>query len=128
MSETEISKAASSISVEVIPASSEQEPILANLLELYTYDFSEIIGLKLDANGRFGYQQLPLYWKEPDRHPFLIMVNGHWAGFALVRKGSRVSGAEPIWDMAEFFIARGYRRLGIGRKVAHEVWKKFPGA
>jgi len=29
--------------------------------------------------------------------------------------------------MAEFFIVRGYRRQGIGMKVAHEVWRMFPG-
>jgi predicted acetyltransferase len=123
----EISQTTPSVSVEVIPASPEQEPILANLLELYAHDFSEFMGLKLGANGRFGYAQLPLYWKEPDRYPFLIMVNGHWAGFVFVRRGSQISGDENIWDVAEFFIVRGYRRLGIGRKVAHEVWKKFPG-
>lgn len=123
----EISQTSSSVCVDLIPASPEQEPILANLLELYAYDFSEFLGLKLGANGRFGYEQLPLYWKEPDRYPFLITVDGHWAGFVFVRRGSQISGDANIWDVAEFFIVRGYRRLGIGRKAAHEVWKKFPG-
>lgn len=113
--------------VEVIPASQEQQPILANLLELYAHDFSEFIELKLGANGRFGYTHLSSYWKEPNRFPFLIMVDGHWAGFAFVRRGSQISGDENVWDMTEFFIVRGYRRLGIGREVAHGVWQKFPG-
>jgi predicted acetyltransferase len=56
------------------------------------------------------------------------VVDGRWAGFAFVRKGSQISGDGDIWDVAEFFIVRRYRRLGIGRKVAHEIWKKFPGA
>jgi predicted acetyltransferase len=123
----ETSQTTSSVIVDVIPASPEQEEILANLLELYMHDFSEFIGLKLDANGRFGYEHLPLYWKEPNRYPFLIMVNDHWAGFVFVRKGSRISGDENIWDMAEFFIVRGYRRLGIGSRVALEIWEMFPG-
>jgi predicted acetyltransferase len=117
----------SSVSVEVIPALPEQEPVLANLLELYAHDFSEFIDLKLNADGRFGYERLSLYWKEPNRHPFLIMVNGELAGFVFVHRGSQISGAEDIWDVAEFFILRGYRRLGVGMKVAHEIWKKFPG-
>jgi predicted acetyltransferase len=123
----ESTQTTSSVSLEIIPASPEQEPILANLLELYAYDFSEFMGLQLDADGRFGYAQLPLYWKEADRYPFLIRVNGHWAGFVFVRRGSQLSGDEKIWDVAEFFIVRGYRRLGIGKQVAHEVWKKLPG-
>ena len=32
-----------------------------------------------------------------------------------------------VWDMAEFFVIRGYRRRGIGTEVAHEVWRQFPG-
>jgi hypothetical protein len=88
----ETAQTTSSVIVDVIPAAPEQEAILANLLELYMHDFSEFVGLKLDANGRFGYERLPLYWKESNRYPFLIMVNGHWAGFVFVRKGSRISG------------------------------------
>jgi predicted acetyltransferase len=116
-----------SVNVEIIPALQKHEPILANLLELYAYDFSEFIDLKLGADGRFGYEHLPLYWKESGRHPFLIMVNGHLAGFVFVRKGSQISADNNIWDMAEFFVARSYRRLGIGMKAAHEIWKQFSG-
>jgi predicted acetyltransferase len=122
-----ISQTPSSASVEIIPASPEQEPIVAHLLELYAHDFSEFIDLELGADGRFGYEQLPLYWKESHRYPFLVTVNGHLAGFVFVRKGSQISGDKNVWDMAEFFVVRGHRRHGIGTKVAHHVWRKFPG-
>lgn len=122
-----ISPTTSSLDLELIPARKQQESILANLLELYAHDFSEFIDLKLGADGRFGYDQLPLYWEDAGRHPFLIIVNGHWAGFVFVRKGSQISPDDGIWDMAEFFIVRGYRRAGIGVKAAHEIWKQFPG-
>ncbi len=113
--------------VEIIPASPDQEPILANLLELYTHDFSEFIELELGPNGRFGYKSLPLYWKEAGRHPFLIRTNGTLAGFVLVCQGSRISGDENSWDMAEFFVIRGHRRLGVGMKAAQAIWRRFPG-
>jgi predicted acetyltransferase len=113
--------------VEIIPASSEQSPILANLLELYAHDFSEYMELEIGSDGRFGYEQLSLYWKEAGRHPFLIQASGSLAGFALVREGSRISGAKDVQDMAEFFIVRGHRRLGIGMKAAHALWRRFPG-
>lgn len=122
-----VSQTTSSLELEVIPALKEQEPILANLLELYAHDFSEFIDLKLGADGRFGYEHLPLYWEEPWRHPFLILVNGHWAGFVFVHQGSQISPDDSIWDMAEFFIVRGCRRAGIGLKAAHEIWKQFSG-
>ena len=112
----------------MISARPEQEPILANLLELYAHDFSEFLDLQLGADGRFGYKNLPLYWHEPNRHPFLVRVDGNLAGLVLVKRGSEVSGDEAIWDMAEFFVARGYRRRGIGSEIAREVWQRFPGA
>jgi predicted acetyltransferase len=113
--------------LEVIRATTEQEPILANLIELYAHDFSEFHEVKLGADGRFGYRDLPLYWREPSRHPFLVKADGDLAGFVLVKRGSQISGDETVWDMAEFFVARGYRRRGIGTAIAHEVWRKFPG-
>lgn len=114
-------------SLEVIPATREQEPILANLLELYAHDFSEFREIDLGPEGRFGYKDLPLYWVEPNRHPFLVRLNGKLAGFVLVKRGSGISDDETIWDMAEFFVVRGYRRRGIGGQIAHEVWQRFPG-
>jgi predicted acetyltransferase len=115
------------VDVELIPALPAQEPILANMLELYTHDFSEFIDLKLGADGRFGYKHLPLYWQESNRYPFLVRANGYFAGFVFVRRGSEISNDADVWDMAEFFIVRGCRRLGIGMKVAQEIWEKFPG-
>jgi predicted acetyltransferase len=114
--------------IEVLPAAPEQAPILANLLELYAHDFSEFHDIDLEADGRFGYRHLPLYWSEPDRHPFLVRMNGKLAGLVLVKRGSEVSGNETVWDMAEFFVIRRYRRRGVGTHIAHEVWRQFPGA
>ncbi len=111
----------------LIPSLPEQAPVLANLLELYAHDFSAFIELELGADGRFGYEPLPLYWQDASRYPFFIKVNGHLAGFVLLRKGSQITGAEEIWDLTEFFIVRGYRRRGVGMKAAHELWQQFPG-
>jgi len=115
------------VNIKVLPALREQKPVLANLLELYAYDFSEFIDLKLGADGRFGYKRLPLYWEDSNRYPFIVMVDDCLAGFVFVHRGSAISDNENVWDMSEFFILRGYRRRGIGMKVAHEIWKSFPG-
>jgi predicted acetyltransferase len=113
--------------VQVIPATLDHAPVLANLLELYAHDFSEFLPLEIGEDGRFGYPPLPLYWSDPDRHPFLVRLSGRPAGLVFVKRGSDVSGNEAVWDMAEFFILRGVRRRGIGTQVAHEVWRRFPG-
>jgi predicted acetyltransferase len=114
--------------LEVFPALPEQQPILANLLELYIHDFSEFRKTELGPDGRFGYPKLPLYWREPGRHPLLVRMDGGLIGFALVKRGSEISGSGSVWDMAEFFVLRGYRGRGIGSEIAHKIWRQFPGS
>jgi predicted acetyltransferase len=115
------------VNVELLPAKFDEQPTLANLLELYAHDFSEFHDLDLNPDGRFGYKNLPLYWLEPNRYPFLITVNHQLAGLVFVKGGSEISGDETTWDMSEFFVIRRYRRHGIGTEIAHKVWKRFPG-
>jgi predicted acetyltransferase len=124
-----VSRALKPLHIEVVAAGPEHEPILANLLQLYAHDFSEFHDVPMQADGRFGgYKDLPLYWREADRHPFLVRVDGKLAGFVLVKRGSEVSGDKNVWDLAEFFVLRGCRRQGIGTQIAQEIWRRFPGA
>jgi predicted acetyltransferase len=117
----------SSRKVQVTPATAEQQPTLANLLELYVHDFSEILDLEVGENGRFGYKDLDLYWQDPQRRPFLARIDGKLAGFALVRLSPSISGNHEVWDMTEFFVVRGHRRRGVGTAIANEVWRQLSG-
>jgi predicted acetyltransferase len=113
--------------IEIVPAAPDQQPIVANLIELYAHDFSEFHDIELGDDGRFGYPNLATYWSEANKHPFLVRIDGRLAGFALVKKGSEVTGDAAVWDMAEFFVVRKHRRSGNGTQIAHEVWRRFPG-
>jgi len=113
--------------IEIIPAAPEQEAVLANLLQLYAHDFSGFYDVELQANGRFVYKDLPLYWRDANRHPFLVYADHKLAGFVLMKRGSEVTGDPNIWDMVEFFVARGFRRRGIGTEIAKLIWKRYPG-
>ena len=114
--------------IEIIPASLEQKATLANLFELYSYDFCEFVDLEIGPDGRFRDVDLDIYWTEPARYPLLVYVDTRLAGFALIDGLPRGSPDAMVWDVAEFFILRGYRRAGIGTEVAHQVWRRFPGA
>ena len=114
--------------LEVIRAAPEERPILENLLELYIHDFSQFHSVDVGPDGKFGYPDLPLYWLEPERHPFLARMNGKLAGFALVRRVASIHDKKTVWDMAEFFVLRGMRQRGIGTQLAQTVWPMFPGA
>lgn len=94
-------------------------------MELYQYDLSRQTGRRPNARGVFGYRYLDSYWKERDRHPYLIRVDAKWVGFALVNKWSPVAGAD--WSMAEFFVLAPYRGRGVGERASREVFSRHKG-
>ena len=109
------------LQVQVALATTDQQPTVANLLELYAYDFSEFHTIQLGPDGRFGYAGLEHYWTLPDRFPFLFTVDGKLAGLALIKKDSEISGDPSIWDVREFFVLRAFRRRSIGLEAAHQI-------
>jgi predicted acetyltransferase len=116
------------VHIELVPATPDQQPILCNLLQFYLHDFSDTVSIEVDHEGKFQYPDLPLYWSAPNRFPFLAVTDGKWAGFVLVRQDSNPSTGEPFSDIAEFFVLRCYRRHGVGTKLAHLAFERFPGS
>lgn len=103
--------------------------LLANLLELYIHDLSDVFpNLEIGSDGRFGYRRLPLYWRDPDRRfAFLIKCDGRVVGFALVTRGSPGTDDPSVFDVEEFFVLRRHRRSGVGRRAAMLLWNRLPG-
>jgi predicted acetyltransferase len=109
------------------PASSADEARLAALFELYIYDFSDLLGLDVGDDGRFRAPPLGGYFVDPERHAFLLHVDDRLAGFALVHERSRLTGERGVFDMAEFFVMRLYRRRGLGEAMATSLFDRFRG-
>jgi predicted acetyltransferase len=103
--------------------------VVWNLFAYYIHDMSEFADLDVDDDGAFAIPaSLAGYWEGPDaseRFPFLIRADGRLAGFALIR---RIAVSPVTYDMGEFFILRKYRRTGIGRAAARELFDQFAGA
>jgi predicted acetyltransferase len=115
------------VHVQVTPASRDDEPRLKALLELYVYDFSQMLGIDVGDDGRFKLPSLEVYFTDPRCHAFLTRADDKLAGFALVQQRSRLSGDEAVTDMAEFFVMRKYRRQGVGERAAAWLFDRFPG-
>jgi predicted acetyltransferase len=110
------------MNVDLRPAEFPEKPILQHLMQLYLHDFSEFDGADVNELGLYEYIYLDAYWQEPERLPFLIRVDGKLAGFALVRQL-----AESCFDLAEFFIMRRYRGLGVGRLASTWLFDHLAG-
>jgi predicted acetyltransferase len=109
------------LNVQIAPARDEEDGVLAALLQLYVYDFSEALRLDVGDDGRY---RVP---PTEGRDAFLMRVDGKLAGFALHAGKSRLTGEDGVNDVAEFFVLQRYRRSGVGEQAARWLFDRFPG-
>ena len=109
------------------PAAKDERAVLENLVQLYCYDWSELMALDIGDDGRFDDLPLERYWIDAWRHPFLLRVGDKLAGFALIAERSRLTGLSGVFDMAELFVMRRYRRQGVGLAAACAAFDRFKG-
>ena len=117
-------------SIAVTAAERAQAPLIQNLMQLYTHDFSEFWGGtsrgNVNAQGLFDAYPLDDYWALPNWAAMLIGCDGVTAGFCLVNDRTH-SGLTAQRNMAEFFILRKHRGRGIAGIAAGMVLSRYPG-
>ena len=112
-------------SIEIRQAVAQDRLPIYRMLELYQHDLSDIWSQDLDAHGEYGYA-LDRFWDADSHcHSFVATVAGNYAGFALVDASVKV-GTSGHW-MDQFFVLKKYRRCGIGRTMARQVFATMPG-
>jgi predicted acetyltransferase len=118
-------------SVSVAAAERAQAPLIQNLMQLYTHDFSEFWGGTsrgdLNAQGLFAAYPLDDYWVLPNWTAMLISCDRVLAGFCLVNDRTH-SGLAAGRNMAEFFILRKHRGRGLGQIAAESIFSGHPGS
>lgn len=118
-----------SVTLTEVPAA--QKSIIANLIQLYKYDFSEFAAIgsgygEVSADGLFVYEALDSYWQENGRVSFAIRADGRLAGFALMNRWSALD--RPLdRSVGEFFVMRKYRRHRVGSRAAKLLFERFSG-
>lgn len=117
----------STLSVRVVRAGEDRRSTFEHLVQLYLHDLSSVGGWDLSDDGTFSTALLDGCWSEARRHPVLFRVAESLAGFAVVDRGSHVSDRADVWDMAEFFVVNRWRRSGVGRSAARQLFAEFPG-
>jgi predicted acetyltransferase len=99
---------------------------MKRLVQLYAYDFSEIMGLDVDADALFPEGRVLGRWLDGAAHAFLSFADGHLAGFAIAGVGSRLREDPEVMDVADFFVLRKYRRKNVGVRCAAMLFDLFP--
>jgi len=117
--------------VTLTPVPESQRQIITNLIQLYKYDFSEFAEVgsqygEVGFDGRFTYEGLDSYWREDGWIPLTVEADGRLAGFVLVNQWSAL---DRLLDhaVAEFFVLRKYRRIGVGSRATRALFERWPG-
>ncbi|CAM4074391.1 MULTISPECIES: GNAT family N-acetyltransferase [Pseudomonas] len=76
---------------------------------------------ELGVDGDYPY--LPLYWQEPGRFAYLLLVEDEIAGFALVRQQPE----RAVYELAEFYVVSAYRLAGVGHAAAQGLFDLHRG-
>lgn len=116
--------------VELIRAASAADrAALQRLYALYLHDLSEFTAhYSLDDEARWTPSYLDDMLSRPMCHCLLARSGGAAAGFALVAtQPFPYMPADADAHLAEFFVAKPYRRRGLGRAVAEATLRRFPG-
>lgn len=109
--------------IQLTPARPDQKPVIANLIQLYLHDMTAFMPFPVGADGRYQYDFLDRFW----RFPYIIMSNDEIAGFALIIDECPLTGRQPCWFMAEFFVLKAYRGRGAGQAAVNEALAVHPG-
>jgi predicted acetyltransferase len=124
--------------VQVILSDRSTAHIIKNLYPLYLHDLSEFGGVEPNEHGVLEPTPVrsladqaeihDIWWKHPGTlFPFLFLVEGQPVGFELIATGKFVpAGVQFLVN--EFFIARAFRRRGIGQASAVKVFNRFIGS
>lgn len=108
-----------------------EAPIIHNLMQLYTHDFSEFwAGTTrgdLNPDGRFDAYPLSDYWSRPNWSALFIWRNQILAGFSLINDKTH-SGQATDRNLGEFFILRKHRGQGVGQIAAEHIFSSHPGS
>jgi len=82
----------------------------------------------LTLTGQASHDLLGGWFRDERLIPFVILHGKEPAGFALVQRTSPVrSGPQAAFRLAEFFVRRPVRRLGLGREAARLLFDRFEG-
>ena len=98
---------------------------LYRLLQYALYDGSQYIDNDINEECIFEYKWFDNYFTDPSRYAYFIKNNDEYLGFAMVNQNLKFTKAGKC--IAEFLILPKYRRCHLGKRVAYEIFNKFPG-
>jgi predicted acetyltransferase len=118
--------------VSVTVARNSERRLIECLIQFYIYEYSRIEPPcsnhmeRSDQDCFPPFANLDRYWHIEGFHPLLLRVEERLAGFALINTHS-CRGEKVEFNMAEFFVAREYRRRGLATEAVRLILSQYLG-
>ncbi|MGB1207438.1 MAG: GNAT family N-acetyltransferase [Chitinophagales bacterium] len=103
----------------------EDKYLLEKMLVEYFREIEPSKIIETEKGEKLDYPYLDFYWLEKDRMPIFVSYNNENIGFVLINNWVICDSFKAEKSVAEFYIEPKYRRMGIGKKVAYELFKKY---
>ncbi len=114
------------MNIKLVEASHIHKDVIKNLMQFYMYDFSEFVDLDVEADSLFAaYKNLNDYWNDENRFSYIIQKDEIYIGFVLIRYIEEQQ--RNHFSIAEFFVMKKYRRKGIGKSIATQIFNSHKG-
>ena len=104
-----------------------KKSVLRNLIKIYCYEWSQYNGIDIDQNGDYAFEHdLDRFFINDNHYAYFIMYKDNIIGFVLVDTDIDYY-KESNYAISEFFVLNKYRKLGIGKQAAIEIFKRHKG-
>ena len=115
------------MNVKVVLASSVHQSWIRDKIQYYLDELSKFVSIEKNFEGQYDYPYLDHYWREPDRHPFIIYLNNETVGFLLVREDLDPTDGTSITEISELYILPAFRQRSVASNAIKKVLGYFPG-
>jgi predicted acetyltransferase len=115
------------MTVEVALASSDHQPWIRAKIQSYLAELSKFVSIEKNFEGQYDYPYLDHYWREPDRHPFIIYLNNEAVGFLLAREDMDPTDGTSLTEISELYILPEFRQRSVASSAIKKALGFFPG-
>ena len=113
------------MNVKVVLASSGDQSWVRAKLQCYLSELSKFASIEKNFEGQYHYPYLDYYWREPDRHPFIIYLDDEAVGFLLVREDLDPTDGTSRAEIVEIYILPAFRQRSVASIAVREVLGYF---
>ena len=97
----------------------------ANLQQLYEFEFAPITKEKTNIDGLYDQEKIKKNWSQLGYDAYLIYLENMPIGFAVINLSSMINEDRTTRDVAEFFVMPAYRKSGVGKWAAINLFNTY---